>query len=170
MNKPKLPKDLEIRHAQPEDLVEIQSIFGFARQQMRNQGNMSQWPTGYPSDEKLLEDMAHKHLFACTVDNEICGVFALIFGEDPTYRVIEQGQWLNDLPYATLHRVASNGLVQGLGRFILNWSLERAQNLRVDTHADNAAMLHLLRAMKFTECGIIYVADGTPRLAFQKSL
>lgn len=161
---------VDVREALPTDLTQLRDIFAFARQQMAKQGNKTQWPANYPSEDKLLQDIAGGYLHVCLFNNEICGVFALIFGEDPTYRVIEQGQWLNDLPYATLHRVASNGLVQGLGRFILNWSLERAQNLRVDTHADNAAMLHLLRAMKFTECGIIYVADGTPRLAFQKSL
>lgn len=42
-----------------------------------------------------------------------------------------------------------------------------AQNIRIDTHADNKTMQHLIEADGFTRCGIIYIADGTPRIAYQ---
>ena len=42
-----------------------------------------------------------------------------------------------------------------------------AQSIRSDTHADNKTMQHLIEADGFTRCGIIYIADGTPRIAYQ---
>lgn len=42
-----------------------------------------------------------------------------------------------------------------------------AQSIRIDTHADNKTMQHLIEADGFTRCGIIYIADGTPRIAYQ---
>ena len=38
------------------------------------------------------------------------GVFAFILGEDPTYGVIEDGQWLSGDPYGTIHRIAGGRL------------------------------------------------------------
>lgn len=159
-----------IRPACPIDMSQILEVFNLAREQMYQSGNRSQWSVDYPSEQQLLKDIAEGYLYLCFSNNELCAVFALIFGEDPTYRVIYEGKWLNDAPYATLHRVAGSGRVKGIGRFILDWCLERSQNLRVDTHADNGVMLHLLQSMGFRYCGIIYVANGTARLAFQKSL
>ena len=53
-------------------------------------------------------------------------------------------------------------------RACVAWCAERQPHLRVDTHADNAPMLHLLPALGFVRCGIIHVADGTPRIAFER--
>ena len=43
-------------------------------------------------------------------------------------------------------------------------------NLKIDTHRDNRIMQHLLDKNGFTYCGIIYLDDGTERLAYQKQL
>lgn len=40
-------------------------------------------------------------------------------------------------------------------------------NLRIDTHADNHTMQHLIQKHGFQKCGIVYVEDGTPRIAYQ---
>ena len=50
----------------------------------------------------------------------------------------------------------------------VNWCLEHCESLRADTHADNKIMQHLLEKNGFTRCGIIHVADGTPRIAYQR--
>lgn len=44
----------------------------------------------------------------------IHGVFALFDGAEPTYAHIEEGEWLNDEPYVTIHRLAGDGRVHGL--------------------------------------------------------
>ena len=96
------------------------------------------------------------------------GVFALQTGVDPTYAHIEDGAWLSDAPYSTIHRLASAGRVHGVLRACVAWCAERQPHLRVDTHADNAPMLHLLPALGFARCGIIHVAAGPPRFGFER--
>ena len=54
------------------------------------------------------------------------------------------------------------------GKAVLDWSMEHCQSLRADTHADNKIMQHLLEKNGFTRCGVIHVADGSPRFAYQK--
>lgn len=34
-------------------------------------------------------------------------------GEEPTYQVIDNGSWSYDIPYGTIHRVASSGKAKG---------------------------------------------------------
>jgi acetyltransferase, GNAT family len=43
----------------------------------------------------------------------------------------------------------------------------RAANLRIDTHKDNAPMLHNIRKHGFAYCGVIHTDNGSERLAFQ---
>jgi len=57
----------------------------------------------------------------------------------------------------------------GVGAFCLNWCFEQRGNIRVDTHHDNAPMQRLLDKLGFTYCGIIWLANGEERLAFQKT-
>ena len=88
---------------------------------------------------------------------------------DPTYAKIEDGQWLNDeVPYGTIHRLASAGDRRGVASEVIAWCLEHCESLRADTHADNKIMQHLLEKNGFVRCGIIHVEDGTPRVAYQK--
>lgn len=129
------------------------------------------YPVGdnYPSPELLEEDIDTNRLFVYMVNGRMQAVFAFVLGEDPTYKVIEDGQWLNDtLPYGTLHRLASAGESKGIGKAVVEWCLEHCESLRADTHADNKVMQHLLESEGFTRCGIIHVEDGTPRIAYQR--
>lgn len=41
-------------------------------------------------------------------------VFAFILGADPTYSYIENGNWLSDEPYGTIHRIAGDGMFSGV--------------------------------------------------------
>jgi len=91
----------------------------------------------------------------------------MIPGIDPTYVVIE-GAWLDDAPYAAVHRVASRGEVKGLTDQILDWALEQHGNIRIDTHDDNIPMQRALARCGFTPCGRIWIEDGTPRIAYHK--
>ena len=71
-------------------------------------------------------------------------------------------------PYGTIHRLASAGDRRGVASEVIAWCLEHCESLRADTHADNKIMQHLLEKNGFVRCGIIHVADGTPRIAYQK--
>lgn len=151
------------------DLPQILKIYAHARAVMKASGNPTQWGDNFPPQELLEEDIDSNRLFLYVVNGQIEAVFAFILGADPTYAVIEDGQWLDDtLPYGTVHRLASAGKQKGVGKAVLDWSMEHCQSLRADTHADNKIMQHLLEKNGFARCGIIHVEDGTPRVAYQK--
>ena len=87
-------------------------------------------------------------------------------GEEPTYRLIEQGHWHANRPYGTIHRMASDGHTHGIARASFDYCAAQTDYLRIDTHADNRPMLRAITRYGFRPCGIIYVRDGSPRLAF----
>ena len=148
------------------DMAKILEVYAHAREFMAKNGNPTQWGDSYPSPELLEEDIDSNRLFLYVVNGQIEAVFAFILGADPTYAVVEDGQWLNDtLPYGTVHRLASAGRHKGVASAVLDWSMEHCQSLRADTHADNKIMQHLLEKNGFTRCGIIHVQDGSPRYA-----
>ncbi len=156
-----------IRLANKDDLKSIEQIYENARQFMRSTSNFTQWGNGYPNVEIILADIEQKCLYVVE-DEAIQTVFTLILGEDPTYLEID-GAWLNDEPYATLHRIASKGTQKGLFKLIIDFSWSICPNLRIDTHQNNTPMHHLIEKNGFEYCGIIIVGDGTPRLAYQKA-
>ena len=157
------------RGAVRSDLEQILKIYARARDFMAENGNPDQWKNGYPTRELLEEDIDTNRLFVYMVNGQMEAVFAFVLGADPTYEVIEDGQWLNDtLPYGTIHRLASARKCKGVASAVIEWCLEHCQSLRADTHADNKIMQHLLEKNGFTRCGIIHVADGTPRIAYQR--
>lgn len=159
---------MEIRKAEEGDIPSIMEIFECARKRMRLSGNMTQW-VNYPTEVIVMNDIAGGNLYAMEETAQLCGVFAFILGEDPTYRKID-GAWLNDEPYGTVHRIAGNGRTSGIFARCVEFCGRKTSNLRIDTHRDNHIMLHLLEKYGFKRCGIITVRDGTPRIAFQKIL
>ena len=41
-------------------------------------------------------------------------------------------------------------------------------HLRIDTHEDNRIMQRAVEKLGFHRCGIIYVSDGSPRIAYER--
>ena len=99
----------------------------------------------------------------------IHGVFALFSDPDPTYAKIDNGRWLNDEPYLTIHRMAGDGQVHGLFSLAADYCKGLSRNIRIDTHADNRVMQRCIEKNDFRKCGTISVRDGSPRLAYQWS-
>lgn len=162
---------MTIRKAIFEDMDNILAIYAYAREQMRLSGNPNQWGKDYPSMEIVQKDIANGISYVVTDEkNEICAVFVFVIGEDPTYQKIENGHWLNDDAYGTLHRVAGSGKQRGILRLCLAYCESKMPNVRVDTHEDNRIMQHLLESCGYQRCGTIYVADGSPRIAYQKKV
>ena len=158
---------LKIRRAEAEDLDRIMQIYDHARRFMEDNGNGTQWTGGYPSEELLRNDIAEGQLYIMANDRGIHGVFAFIIGRDETYDVIEDGQWMSDTEYGTIHRIAGDGTVRGLMRTAVTFCRSRISHLRIDTHENNHVMQHLIGKTGFRRCGIIYIADGTPRIAYE---
>lgn len=157
----------EIRTAQEEDLSQILEIYAYAREFMAANGNPHQWGKTNPPRETLEADIAGGKLYAAQNGGKICGVFFFSVGEDPTYRKIYNGKWLSDAPYGTIHRIASNGS-GGLFKACVDFCKTQCPHLRIDTHADNKIMQHVIEKAGFQRCGIIYIADGTPRIAYER--
>lgn len=160
---------MEIRKAVQEDLPELMAIYDGARQYMRQSGNKEQWINGYPGEDLILEDIRNGNSYVCTDGGTIAGVFSFIPGEDPTYGMIYEGRWLNDDPYGTVHRIAVNAHKKGVASFCLDWCFEKCGNVRIDTHRDNMPMQKLLYKNGYSYCGIIYLSNGSERLAYQKT-
>ena len=157
---------MEIRKARPDDIPEILRVYDIARSLMRAAGNFSQWGGGYPGEALLTADIQAGNLYVMCLGGVIEGVFALIFGEDPTYKYIENGSWHSNRPYGAIHRLASRGTAHGIARACFDYCLGKTQYLRIDTHADNRPMQRALERFGFQKCGTIYLADGAPRIAF----
>ena len=162
---------LNIRKAVPEDLEKIMEIYRTAQDYMIANGNAGQWGRNYPPQVKIEEDIdLGKCLLVCEAGpgaDEIRGVFAAYTGDEPTYQIIEDGEWLNDEPYVTVHRVASDGKAHGVFACIIEYLKEMHDNIRIDTHEDNKTMQRQILKNGFARCGIIYVRDRSPRIAFQ---
>ena len=159
---------MRIRKAQLKDMVSILRIYEIAREYMRQSGNPNQWGTTKPGKEILEDDISKGQLYVGTKDDEqIHFVFAFILGKDPTYSYIENGKWLSDDPYGTIHRIASDGTVPGVVKAAVEFGKTIVSSIRIDTHEDNKTMRHVVKKLGFTECGIIYIDDGTPRIAYQ---
>lgn len=145
----------------------ILEIFAIARDFMRDTGNPTQWGDTHPAPELVESHLLANRLFVDEVDGCVQGVCALVPGVDPTYEYIEDGAWINDEPYITMHMVASSGEVKGVFTRFCNYAKRCCENVRIDTHSDNKVMQHCVLGQGFKYCGIIYVRDHSPRLAYQ---
>ncbi|MDD4371953.1 MAG: GNAT family protein [Anaerostipes sp.] len=161
---------MEIRKSKREDLKGIMSIYAYARNFMAENGNAGQWGKNYPSQTVVEKDIQEQRSYVCIEDSKIVGVFYFAEKEDPTYKVIEDGDWINDKPYGVIHRIASAEGTKGVATFCMNWVYEQIGNIRIDTHRNNIPMQSLLIKLGFKRCGVIYLADGSPRIAFQRCI
>ena len=158
-----------IREARPADLAGIMAVMDAARQIMRRSGNLHQWVAGYPSEAAIEEDMEKKGGFIVEDDGRLVGYFAFLPSPEPTYERIYQGAWSDEgQPYHVVHRIASYPEVHGIFASIMDFCFARDPIIRVDTHRDNHIMQHLLVRHGFAYCGIIYLANGDERLAYQR--
>ena len=159
-----------IRKSTFEDLPVILNLRDQAREIMRSYGNVNQWPEGYPLQEKFENDIQQGYSYIMMDESgSIVGTFAFIPGPDITYKVICDGQWLNDNPYYVIHRIASTPDSHGILNAILDYCEAFSPNIRIDTHADNIIMINGLKKRGYQYCGIIHLLNGDERLAFQKS-
>ena len=158
---------ITITKAKFEELNEIEKIYDLARKFMKESGNPNQWKNNHPSRELLEDFIKREVLYVVKYNNKICASFACILGEDETYKKIE-GAWLSDTPYVTIHAIASDKTLKGVFGLVLNYIQIKYKHIRIDTHNDNKIMQHLILKNGFKYCGIIYVADLSPRLAYEK--
>ena len=155
-----------VRNAMPEDLDRIEEIYAYAREFMARTGNPNQWGKTNPPHEWLVDDIEKGLLNVITREAVIHGVFYFYIGADPTYGSIEDGAWKYEAPYGTIHRIASDGS-GGILKTAVEFCLSRICHVRIDTHHDNVVMQKAVAKLGFERSGIIRLANGDPRIAYE---
>lgn len=165
-----------LRKGREGDRKAVLSLYEDASAFLKKLG-IPQWQDGYPGEESFLEDLRSGTLWVWEGEGgKILGTASLCSGVEPTYLSID-GRWLTEGDYATIHRsTLSRGYRgRGLGKRIFSdlEELARSKNipsLRVDTHEKNERMNRLIQRSGYTLCGVVTMADGSPRLAYEKIL
>ena len=148
-------------------LPQIMAVYAHARQFMAQNGNPDQWGTAYPSEDMIRQDIQNGKCYVNLEGDRIHAVFYFAVEADPTYGYIE-GAWLNDEPYGVIHRIAVGENGKGVAAECFAFVSEHCENIRIDTHEKNIPMQRCVAKNGFTRCGIIYLENGDPRLAYQK--
>ena len=90
-----------------------------------------------------------------------------------------EGSWITkaNAKYGVIHRMAVTNEFRnkGVAKFIFEQCEQlllknNIDSMRIDTHQDNLAMQGLLKKLKYTYCGVIYLDDGDKRLAYEKRM
>ena len=162
---------MNIRKDNYKDLEEIRLIYQSARNFMSDNGNPNQWGNNNPPLSRTEEDLRENNLYVVEDDKDILAVFFYKYGDDPTYKIIYQGSWLNNSPYGVIHRIAVSDKARGKGiaGICFDFAYNQCKNLKIDTHKDNIPMQRALAKHGFKQCGIIHLINGDERIAFQKT-
>ena len=169
---------MEFRKSELRDIPEMVGIINDAVAFLRDSG-VNQWQDGYPNEAVLKNDIALGRSYVLTDGGSVVGTVVLSFEKDHCYDDID-GKWLNDEPYAVIHRSAVSAKARGKGcgrRLYEECERLAAQNgfmnIRVDTHRDNKVMNTMLTQYGYTMCGTIFVDTAefdAIRNAYQKIL
>lgn len=167
---------MKYRKATLKDLDQVMIAVEDARAFLKEQGN-GQWQDGYPNINDFVNDINNNRLFVVSDDNDssiIVGVCALTYREED-YHHLYEGEWLTDLPYMVMHRVAVRKEYrhQGYGKklfevFIKQAELEGYHSLRIDTHSGNLVMRNIITFFGFSYCGKAILTPNKDRMVFEK--
>ena len=167
---------MEFRKAVKTDVLDIMDIIRQAQAYFKELG-IHQWQNNYPNVDTIRNDIDNKNGYVLLINDHIVAAVTVSFDGEKTYDSIYEGQWISNRQYAVIHRIAVDNNFKGLGlaseiiknteQLCLN---KGVYSIKVDTHEDNRPMQKLLKKNDFQYCGIIYLKDGSKRLAFEKTL
>ena len=167
---------LQLKHTKLEDVHYVMEIIDQAKLYFKEQG-IDQWQNGYPNTNIIENDIHKNHSYVLTKEEMIIATAVISFEEEPTYREIFEGAWKSHQDYAVMHRVAVDSSFKGKGiasQLIHHTELMCKENgvssIKIDTHENNRSMQRSLIKNEFEYCGIIYLTDGSKRVAFEKTL
>ena len=168
-----------IRKSIQNDLPALMPIFAEARKTIAALG-INQWQNGYPEESIIKSDIEKGESYSVEIAGNVVGTFVMILSGEPTYDKIYRGEWKSgneNRRYLTIHRVAISVSNRGKGvsgeiiKFAENFAKENGKNsIRIDTHEGNAVMRRMLEKQGFSYCGIIYLASGEERVAYEKTI
>ncbi|MEQ8155334.1 MAG: GNAT family N-acetyltransferase [Clostridiaceae bacterium] len=164
------------RKAVETDINGIMNIIRQAQAYFNEQG-IDQWQNSYPNVETISCDIDNNYGYILLKDDDIVATAAVSFDGEKTYDTIYEGQWISNDEYAVIHRIAVDSSYKGSGlsshiiKNVEELCLRKGvYSIKVDTHEENLSMQKLLKKNKFQYCGIIYLEDGSKRVAFEKTL
>lgn len=167
---------MQFRKAEEKDAAGIMKIIEQAQADLKKSG-VDQWQNGYPNIDVILNDINHNNSYVLAEGDRLIGTAAISFDGEETYNEIYDGKWGSTGSYAVIHRIAIDRGCKGKG--FSSVIIENAESMckereirsiRVDTHRDNISMQKMLSKNGFEYCGIIYLKDGSERLAYEKLL
>lgn len=180
-----------LRYSVDEDIPAIMEIISAAQAYFSQKG-IQQWQNGYPNPEVISNDIRKRNSYVLLEDmppeadkyqkmdgpkdegGKIIATVMISFDGEPTYAHID-GQWITNGPYAVIHRLAVRPELKG--KNIAGWIIGQVQqmcvarnypSIRIDTHQENHSMQQAAVKNGFRYCGIITLADGALRLAYEK--
>ncbi|MDU6174733.1 MAG: GNAT family N-acetyltransferase [Clostridium perfringens] len=167
---------MEFRQAKISDLDQIVEIIELSKKYLK-ETKVDQWQDGYPAKEDLRRDIESGNSYVLTNKDEIVATTVISLDGESTYNSIFNGEWITNEDYIVMHRVAVHDKYKGKGIFkelikeaeilALNKGIS---SIKIDTHRDNISMQRAVVKNDFKKCGIIYLEDGSERIAFEKVL
>lgn len=167
---------MKFRKADESDISAVMNIIKQAQRYFKGMG-IDQWQNNYPNTETIRNDIDHKHSYVLQKGDKIVATVAVSFDGEKTYDSIYEGKWIAESEYAVIHRIAVDNNHKGIGLSLeIVKDIEQicfskgVYSIKVDTHEANLSMQRLLEKNGFRYCGIIYLHDGSKRMAFEKVL
>lgn len=173
--------DCDMRPATVDDIPAIVATLEAGRSLLAADG-IDQWQNGTGPDVDLVtEDVERGWGRVFLVDGQVAATAALIDEPEPNYAHMLEGAWQvrgdAAAPYATIHRVAVAPAFRGMyvaqrfyARLIEEARARGFAEIRVDTHADNVRMQHVIASAGFTRAGTVLIGNSPKDLRWAYQL
>ena len=173
--------DCDMRPATVDDIPAIVATLEAGRSLLAADG-IDQWQDGAGPDVDLVtSDVARGWGRVFLVDGQVAATAALIDEPEPNYAHMLEGAWQvrgdAAVPYATIHRVAVAPAFRGMhvaqrfyARLIEEARARGFAEIRVDTHADNVRMQHVIASAGFTRACTVLIGNNPKDLRWAYQL
>lgn len=170
--------EIYLRKSTPTDLDAIMEIVAEAKALLKKDGS-PQWQDGHPNRELFAEDIKQGLNWVLVVGSEVAGTATLTTEPETDYETIQEGQWVGDNHYATIHRVAIASKFRGMhlskmifSNLLTAGRLMNFKDFRIDTHPVNLRMQKLATDFGFEKRGVVQVIDKIDpnRVAFELNM
>lgn len=179
--------DCDMRPATVDDVPAIVATLEAGRALLAADG-IDQWQDGAGPDVDLVtSDVARGWGRVFLIGGQVAATAALIDGPEPAYDQVVEGAWQvrGDAaapagaasPYATIHRVAVAPAFRGMhvAQRFYACLIEEARDrgfaeIRVDTHADNVRMQHVIASAGFTRACTVLIGNNPKDLRWAYQL
>ena len=178
--------DCDMRPATVDDVPAIVATLEAGRALLAADG-IDQWQVGAGPDVDLVtSDVARGWGRVFLIGGQVAATAALIDEPEPAYDQVVEGAWQvrGDAapagaasPYATIHRVAVAPAFRGMhvaqrfyARLIEEARARGFAEIRVDTHADNVRMQHVIASAGFTRACTVLIGNNPKDLRWAYQL